>query len=92
MKTHNFWHWLITAVWLGLKALLLVDIGIMVLLAGLLFFQREEQFYYLSIGLPLVLLGASIIIINLYEAIAGITDLNYSKNHCPICRQINQDR
>lgn len=85
MTTHNFLHWLITAVWIIMKALPLASVGLILTLVGLVIYQDNGSFLGIALGVPLGLLGASMTLINLYEALAGIFDRRYSQGHCPIC-------
>ena len=85
MANHNFFHWLITALWITIKAIPLIGVGVVVFLVGFLIFKNTGSPFDLMAGLPLMLLGASVAGVNLYEALASILDLRYSRGHCPIC-------
>lgn len=85
MATHNFFHWLLTALGTILKNFPLIGLGVVVGLFGFLVFNTAEQPYPLIFGLPLILLGLSITLINIYETLAAVLDRRYNQSHCPIC-------
>lgn len=89
MAKHNFFHYLLTALWITIKAIPLIGVGVVVFLVGFLIFKNAGQPYDIMIGFPLMLLGASATGVNLYEALASILDLRYSRGHCPICNPPN---
>ena len=88
MANHNFFHWLITALWITIKAIPLIGVGVVVFLVGFLIFKNAGQPFDIMIGFPVMLLGISVTGVNLYEILASILDRQYSKSHCPICNPL----
>ncbi len=85
MATHNFFHWLVTAITLVLRSFLFIGVGVIAFLFGLLIFTTVGQPYDLLFGFPLTLFGIGLVVINTYEALAVILSRGYNQNHCPIC-------
>lgn len=89
MTTHGFGHWFFCILWIWVKTFPLIGAGIIVFLMGFLIFKNAGQPYDLMAGWPVMLLGASVVLINLYEALAGILDSRENLLHCPICNPPN---
>jgi len=90
MAKHNFFHYLLTALWITIKAIPLIGVGIVLFLVGFLIFKNAGQPYDIMLGFPVMLLGAGVTGVNVYEALASILDRQYSRSHCPICQKADQ--
>lgn len=85
--SHPFLHWLLVVLGTFLVSLVFSLVGALLLFSGWVTFQGKASWWDLAVGLPLILLGASIILINVYQILASILDRRYSKNHCPLCQK-----
>lgn len=64
-----------------------IGAGLVIFLLGLLIFQNSGEPFDLMFGLPAILIGISLIVINLYELLAAVLDPQYSRTHCPLCQE-----
>ncbi|MCL4382293.1 MAG: hypothetical protein M1575_00970 [Patescibacteria group bacterium] len=86
MTNHHFGHFLFSALMIFISALPLIGSGIVIFLIGFLIFTKAGSPYETILGIPVILVGLSIILINLYEVLAGILDRRYNLRRCLLCR------
>lgn len=80
---HGFFHWLLVLFATLIMGAIFSLVGLLMAFTGWIFFQSRVSWLQLLIGLPLILTGASMILLNLYQILAAILDWSYSCTHCP---------
>lgn len=82
---HPFSHWFLVILINLLRRMAFLLIGLLVFIIGYILFYIGISWLQMIIGLPLILIGGSIIIISFYQLLAVVFDRYYSKTHCPLC-------
>ena len=87
MNKHTFWHHLAMVVYSEIINLVWLLVGGVLILAGLAIFKfAQGEFFRLAIGLPLILIGASLALFKLHEIILVLARLNRLKALCVFCQ------
>ena len=68
-----------------MKGLALLTIWLMVFLVGLFFWSQFTSPLNLVLGLPLMLLGFTMSLINLFEMLLSLISWRWGREHCPFC-------
>lgn len=82
---HTIFHHLLIAGGACLKDLALLAIWLMVFLVGLFFWSQFSSPLNLILGLPLLLLGVTMSLTNLYEIVVSVVSWRWGRTHCPFC-------
>jgi len=83
--SHTLFHHLLIAGGTFLKGLALLTIWLMVFLVGLFFWSQFTSPLNLVLGLPLMLLGFTMSLINLFEMLLSLISWRWGREHCPFC-------
>lgn len=84
---HSLLHWSIVVLGTLFSGLVFSLVWFLLVFNGWVLWQTGVVWCQLLLGLPLMLLGFSMILINIYQIIAAIFDPYYSRSHCPFCRR-----
>lgn len=69
-KQHKFWHYLLMVVVSEVVNLVWLGVGIATVVSGYVIYQFSvDSIYILGLGMPLVLIGLSLILFKLYELV-----------------------
>ena len=82
---HTAFHYLATVLLILLKSFLGASIWIVIGGGGYLIFQTKRSPYDLVFGLPLMLIGAGLIINSLSSVFYALFSPKYNKALCPFC-------
>lgn len=84
--THNFYHWLFVVGTSFVQDTTALAVGVVVLLLALFIFYRPgSDLLKIVIGIPILIVGAAVVLINLYGLAMAFFSHHYSHNRCPFC-------
>ena len=85
-SNHTLWHHLAMVVYSEVVNLLWLLVGIALALSGLAIFKFAlGEFFRLAVGLPIIIIGASVIFFKLHEIILVLARPNRLKALCIFC-------
>ena len=82
---HTLAHHLLIAFRALVVGLILIMVWLLVFLAGVFFWFEFPSPANLLLGLPLILVGGSMVLANLYEMVVGVVSWRWGRTHCPFC-------
>lgn len=84
--THNFYHWLFVVGTSFAQDITALVAGIAVLLVAFFIFKEiESNLLKISLGIPLSVIGFSVVVTNLRGLLLALFSHRYSHNRCPFC-------
>lgn len=88
---HTFFHWLLLVIGNIFSGIAFVLVGTLMILNAMVFLQIESGLIRIALGLPLFLIGVSVVIASAYKILASIFDRYHSREHCPFCSTPEKD-
>jgi len=67
--------------------LILIALWLLVFLVGFFFWHEFQSPFNFALGLPLMLLGATMGIASFWEIFVSLFSWRWSREHCPFCSQ-----
>lgn len=82
---HTLYHHFLIAFRALVVGLILMMVWAAVLLVGFFFWFEFPSPVNLLLGLPLILGGGSMVLVNFYEMVVGVISWRWGRTHCPFC-------
>ncbi|MFZ5366122.1 MAG: hypothetical protein ACOZBZ_02415 [Patescibacteria group bacterium] len=82
---HTIFHHLFIAFRAVVRGLVLLAVWIAVSLTGVFFWSQFSSPINLVLGAPLFLIGLTMGLSALYEAVVGVISWRWGRTHCPFC-------
>jgi hypothetical protein len=84
--THNFSHRLFVLGASSAQYMSAISVGLLLLLIALYIFDSyESNFMRMVVGLPVLVIGATIVLLSAYGLFAVLFSHRYSHTRCPFC-------
>lgn len=84
--SHNIYHWLFVIGTSFAQDFTALAAGLIVLVVAFFIFDTSgSDMIRIVVGIPVLIIGAATVIINLYGLIMALFSHRYSHNRCPFC-------
>lgn len=84
---HLLWHYVVGILVSEVNNLMWLAVGVVITLVGVVIVISlgREAFYLLALGLPLILIGVSVVLFKIHELILTLADKQRLKALCKFC-------